>query len=250
MDSLTLAMMAILVCIVAALYASVGHGGASGYLAILSFFAVPTVEMASAALVLNVLVSGIGFFTFYRAKHFDFSLAWPFLVLSIPAAFVGGLIHVSDRTYLALLAIVLVAAAYRLSRNGSASADTSEMKRPRLTIALPVGGGIGLLSGIVGVGGGIFLSPLMIFLKWADPKKTAAVSAFFILVNSIAGIGGRLVRDNFQSGSMIYLIIAAVAGGFLGSYIGANKITGLVLRRILSIVLLVAAGKLVMAVLR
>lgn len=250
MDTLTLIVMAALVCIVAALYSSVGHGGASGYLAILSLFAVPPAGMSTTALILNIVVSGIGFVSFLRAKHFEFRLAWPFLLLSVPAAFIGGLIHVSDRTYLILLAVVLLVAAYRLARNSNRVFDSDGPKSLRLSIALPVGGGIGLISGIVGVGGGIFLSPIMILKRWADPKQTAAVSAFFILVNSVAGIGGRFVRESLQSGPMVYFLVVAIVGGLCGSYIGANKITGLVLRRVLSVVLIVASGKLILTVIK
>ena len=250
MDIATTIVIALLVCIVAALYSSVGHGGASGYLAVLSLFAYTTREMSSTALVLNVLVSTIGFVAFLRAKHFRFALAWPFLLLSIPGAFLGGLVHVSEEAYYMLLAAVLLVAAYRLSRNGSFVQNVTVTKKVSLEIALPVGAGIGFLSGVVGVGGGIFLSPLMILLGWAEPKQTAAVAAFFILVNSIAGIGGRLVQHTFDVRSMVPFLVAAFLGGLLGSYFGANKFTGMILRRVLAVVLLLAAGKLVLLVIR
>jgi uncharacterized membrane protein YfcA len=248
MDLFGMIVLAALVCIVAALYSSVGHGGASGYLAVLSLFSIGPAEMSTTALILNVIVSAIGFISFLRAKHFTFSLAWPFLLLSVPAAFVGGMIHTSDRTYLVLLALVLLVAAYRMYKKTNGGNEVVEAKAPPLSVALPVGGGIGFLSGIVGVGGGIFLSPLMIAARWADPKHTAAVSAFFILINSLAGIGGRLVSSNFFHGSMVYLIVAAVIGGLGGSYLGANKFTALVLRRILSVVLIIAAAKLIITI--
>ena len=235
----------LLVAIVAALYASVGHGGASGYLAVLSLFAFAPASMSSTALALNVLVSALSFYSFARAKHFRFPLSWPFVVASVPLAFVGGLIQVSDRSYFLLLALALLFAAYRMWWSASSPA-TAAMRVPAISISLATGGGIGLLSGIVGVGGGIFLSPLMILMRWADPKQTAALSAFFILVNSIAGIAGRIARGGFELTATMPLVIAAAAGGFVGSYIGAEKFSGLMLRRVLAAVLVIAAAKLLM----
>ncbi|HTY39233.1 MAG TPA: sulfite exporter TauE/SafE family protein [Bacteroidota bacterium] len=177
---------AVLIFFVAALYSSVGHGGASGYLAVLSLFAVPPAVMSSTALMLNILVAGVALFAYLRAGHLSFKLAWPFVVLSIPAAYLGGLIHVSEKTYYLLLASALVFAAYRLALS-AARADIKETERSvKLAISLPVGASIGFLSGIVGIGGGIFLSPVMILFRWADAKKTSAVAALFIVVNSLA----------------------------------------------------------------
>lgn len=244
-ELLSLSIIFVLIFLVAALYSSVGHGGASGYLAILSFFAVAPAEMSSTALMLNLLVAGIGAYSYWKAKHLSMKLAWPFLIASVPMAFVGGLLEVSDKTYFVLLAAALVVAAIRLATAKSNSGGAFETKDPSYGASLPIGAGIGLLSGIVGVGGGIFLSPLMIFFKWADPKRTAAVSALFIGVNSLAGLGGRFMRDAIVLGNLFPLVIAALVGGLLGSYVGANKFSGLVLRRILAAVLLVAAFKLV-----
>ncbi|MGH2566744.1 MAG: sulfite exporter TauE/SafE family protein [Bacteroidota bacterium] len=236
---------AVLILLVAALYSSVGHGGASGYLAVLSFFAVAPAEMSSTALVLNLLVAGVGAYSYWRAKHLSLGLTWPFLVTSIPFAFIGGLLKVSDNTYFLLLAAVLVIAAVRLATARASLSDERPMKNPTSSVALPVGAGIGLLSGIVGVGGGIFLSPLMIFMKWADPKRTAAVSALFIWINSLAGLGGRFTRDAIMLGDLLPLVLAAFFGGVIGSYFGANRFSSLLLRRLLSLVLLVAAFKLI-----
>ncbi len=240
----TLLAILVLIFLVAALYSSVGHGGASGYLAVLSLFAFAPAEMSSTGLILNLLVAGIGAYAYAKAGHLSMRLAWPFLITSIPAAFVGGLLKVPDKTYFLLLAAVLVVAAVRLATAKATTSDEEEMKNPKLGVALPIGAGIGLLSGIVGVGGGIFLSPLMIFMKWADPKRTAAVSAFFIWVNSLAGLGGRFTRDAIVLGNLLPLVVAAFLGGLVGSYVGANKFSGLMLRRILAVVLLVASFKL------
>lgn len=229
---------------VAALYASVGHGGASGYLAVMSFLILNPALMSTTALLLNVLVAGMGTIQFFRAGHFSRKLAWPFILLSIPSAFAGGLIRISEASYMLLLAAVLLFAAYRLIRGASPKQEESP-KLPPQTVAVISGGGIGLLSGIVGVGGGIFLSPVLILMKWATTKQTAAVSAFFILVNSLAGLAGRYVRDGLEVGAIWPLVLAAGAGGLLGSFWGARRSTPRTLRLLLGIVLLIAAFKLV-----
>ncbi len=176
--------------VIALAYASVGHGGASGYLAALSFFAFCPDEMATTALTLNLFVAGIALMSFARAGHFVGRLTWPFVVASVPAAFLGGLIPVSVRFYQVLLAIALGVAAVRLSLD-LRGREEGRVVRPSLALALPTGGGIGWLSGVVGVGGGIFLSPFLLLLRWATPKQTAAASAAFILINSAAGLCGR-----------------------------------------------------------
>jgi hypothetical protein len=245
MELSLLFVISILIFFVAALYSSVGHGGASGYLAILSFFTVAPAIMSSTALILNVLVAGIGVVVFTRAKHLSLRLSWPFILLSIPAAFLGGLFHVADKTYFLLLAFALFAAAIRLAFTFTSGENESSPSTPSILAALPIGGAIGFLSGIVGVGGGIFLSPIMILRRWADPKRTSAVSALFIVVNSIAGIIGRITRSGFEFSAAVPFLVAAFLGGLVGSHFGANKFSSMTLRRILSAVLLIAAFKLV-----
>ena len=245
-----LLLVSILIFLVAALYSSVGHGGASGYLAILSFFALAPAMMSSTALILNVLVAGIGVVAFSRAKHLSLRLSWPFIILSIPAAFLGGLVRIPDNTYFLLLAFALFAAAVRLAFSFTLKGNEGILHAPSMVIALPIGGVVGFLSGIVGVGGGIFLSPIMILRRWADPKRTSAVSALFIVVNSIAGIVGRAARGGFEFSAAVPFIVAAFLGGLAGSHLGANKFSGMTLRRILSAVLLIAAFKLVVTSLR
>jgi uncharacterized membrane protein YfcA len=247
MDVGSIIIVTILVFIVAALYSSVGHGGASGYLAVLSFFAVAPATMGSTALTLNILVAGVALFSYVRAGHLSWRLAWPFILLSIPAAFVGGLVRVSERTYFVLLALALVFAAYRLAMSATGSAEGTEYKPVKLSASLPAGAAIGFLSGIVGVGGGIFLSPVMLLFRWADAKKTSAVAALFIVVNSLAGLAGRLVKGELAIGAFAPLIVVAFLGGLLGSYYGANRFSGIVLRRLLAVVLVIAALKTVVA---
>ncbi len=236
-----------LVLIVAALYSSVGHGGASGYLAVLSLFAFAPVQMATAALVLNVLVAGTGTVNFWRAGHLSWRLLWPFALAAVPAAFLGGLLGVKPELYGLLLAAVLAFAALRLVLRLEPGGGAEGGQPPSLGVALPVGGGIGLLSGVVGVGGGIFLSPLLILRRWATTKQTAAASAAFIVANSLSGLLGRALGGHFELGPLAWLIPAAFVGGLAGSYLGASRFSGLWLRRLLAVALLVAAVKLVLA---
>lgn len=228
------------VFLVAFLYSSVGHGGASGYLAILSLWAIPAQPMAASALILNLFVSSVALINFARAGHFSWPLAWPFMLLSVPFAWMGGSLRVSSGLYHWLLAGVLLVAAWRLWRKLPLTQGTGH---PQLAIALPAGAGIGLLAGIVGVGGGIFLSPLLLLKRWADPKRAAATSAFFILANSAAGLLGRAVKGPLAIGPLFWLILAALLGGAIGSGLGANHFSGMFLKRILAFVLGIAALK-------
>ncbi|MBI4549061.1 MAG: sulfite exporter TauE/SafE family protein [Ignavibacteriae bacterium] len=248
--SLTLTILiSILFLIVAFLYASVGHGGASGYLAVLSLFAFQPKEMATTALLLNILVAGIAFSTYYRAGYFTLRLTMPFILSSIPMAFIGGMIDVSTTIYSILLAVALLFAAYRLTITIEQVKTNTTIASLNTSVALPVGGVIGLLSGIVGVGGGIFLSPLMLLMKWADPKQTSATSACFIVLNSIAGLLGRHFEQNFSSGNFLPFVLTAAIGGFFGSRYGTRRFSNLVLRRLLGIVLLIAVIKLLVSAL-
>lgn len=232
---------------VAALYSSVGHGGASGYLAVLSLFAWGgPKEMATTALVLNILVAGIACRNYMKAGHMSTSLTWPFIVLSVPAAFLGGMLPVSRHLYFLLLAGVLLFTAVRLIVPTSFKSRKHNFRTPSLTTTIPAGAGIGLLSGIVGIGGGIFLSPLALLMRWANAKRISATAACFIVVNSIAGLVGRMVSGRLSFGPFLPMVVAAMIGGIIGSYCGANRFTSCGLKRILALVLLVAAVKLIM----
>lgn len=230
--------------LIAFIYASVGHGGASGYLALLSFFAFPHRQIASSALCLNVLVAGIAFYLFAKNGHFSWALVWPFTVSSVPAAFLGGMVRVGPDVYSMLLGMVLIYAAWRLFFSLEPAAGAPVHLPPRLPAAV-IGFAIGLLSGIVGVGGGIFLSPLLLLLGWCGAKPAAAASAFFILVNSLAGVAGRVSAGNFEGNSFLAaLLIAAALGGQAGARLGARNFSPLWLRRILAAVLVLASVKL------
>lgn len=180
----------LLVLIVAALYSLVGHGGASGYIGVLSIAGYSSAVVASTALTMNLLVAGVSFVAYRYAKHFNFSLLWPFAATSVPFAFIGSQIQLAERTYFLVVALVLLLAAARMFLRQKEKPNDESVRLPPLRTSLSWGAAVGLLSGIVGVGGGIFLSPLLLLFGWSGPKTTAAVSAAFILLNSAVGLGG------------------------------------------------------------
>ncbi|MBA2494307.1 MAG: sulfite exporter TauE/SafE family protein [Acidobacteria bacterium] len=228
--------------IVAILYSSVGHGGASGYLAVLAFLSVAPNITKPTALILNVFVASIAAFQFYRAKHFDWKVFLPFAITSIPFAFIGGMISLPTTIYRPLLGLVLLFAAFRLAWNFTTE---KEIIAPKVWMALIIGAIIGLLSGLVGVGGGIFLTPILLLTNWTETKKAAGISAMFILVNSISGLLGNYAQAVQLPTSVWIWIIVAVIGGIIGSTLGSRHFNSLLLRRILSIVLLIAGIKLI-----
>lgn len=232
------------VLLVAALYSSVGHGGASGYLACLSLVpgSIAPTQMATTALTLNLLVTGIGLWAFVRTGQFSMRLLWPFVLASVPAALLGGLTPLPLRAYSLLLAAALLLAAVRLLARPLQGAATP--RPPQWTVALISGAAIGWLSGVLGIGGGIFLSPLVLFLGWATPRQAAACSACFIFVNSAAGLAGRWFQGAVEFGVWWPLVIAAALGALLGSRLGAGRFSIAALNRMLAAVLLIAAVKL------
>ncbi len=224
-------------------YSAVGHGGASGYLALLAFTAMPSKESSTLSLAMNVFVSLIAFLLFRRAKHFDWSLTWPFILGSVPMAFLGGSMKLSDHLHQWILGVVLLYAGITLL--AKKPPESTELVPASIPWRIAAGAGIGLLSGMVGVGGGIFLSPLIILLRWGDIKKTATISALFIFLNSIAG----LVARGGSSLTVIQLhsdtILVASIGALLGAWLGSHKVPDLSLRRLLGVVLLMAVIKLI-----
>lgn len=233
----------LLIGIVAVLYSSVGHGGASGYLAIMALYNMSLETMRPNALVLNLLVSGIAFIQFYRAGHFDRSLIFPFLIGSIPAAFIGGMIDLPGTVYKIILGVCLILAVVRMVVKMPSSENPVLAKS--IWIAIGIGFAIGLVSGLIGIGGGIILSPVILLLGWGDMKKTATASALFIWLNSLAGLAGFFVSSGPMSTSSWPLLIAAGMGGILGGYLGSVKWSRNVLKWALSLVLMAAAMKLV-----
>lgn len=247
MNNLPPPLLAVLVTAVALLYASVGFGGATGYLAVMSQFGIDPKVMASTALVLNIFVAGIAFLNYGHAGHLVKRLLFPFLFTSIPAAFIGGYLKLINDIYYILLYIVLSYVMLIMLFARKESGDEAAHLRPfPLWLAMSCGAGIGLLSGMVGIGGGVFLSPLIILARWGTSKQAAATAAGFIVLNSVSGligraVGGNLVLSAFGAALMPFGIVGALAG----SYLGARKFSGLWTRRILGVVLLVAIVKFV-----
>ena len=228
--------------VVAILYSSVGHGGASGYLAIMAFWAVSPTVTRPTALILNLFVASIGAFQFYRRGYFDWKVFLSFAATSIPFAFLGGMISLPFDVYRLVLGFVLLFAAFRLAWNFSPDKETAA---PKLWIALVVGALIGLLSGLVGVGGGIFLTPILLLMNWTEARTAAGISAMFILVNSAAGLLGNYSQVSQLQSNVVFWIIAAVLGGIIGSTLGSRYFNTLTLRRVLAVVLVSAAVKLI-----
>jgi len=232
--------------VAAFVYASVGHGGASAYLAAMALAGVAPPEMRPIALVLNVVVSAMATFKFYRAGHFRWRLFWPFAAVSIPAAYLGGAITLPGHAYKTIVGVVLVYAAWQLWRSARAGEEMRELRQPPLALAMAIGGGLGLLSGLTGVGGGIFLSPLLLILGWAGTKQTSAVAAPFILVNSIAGLAGAFVAKSVSLPAHVWiLIVAVIVGGWFGAEYGSRRFTNPLIRRMLAVVLAVAGAKMI-----
>jgi uncharacterized membrane protein YfcA len=235
---------AILFFVGAALYSSVGHGGASSYLAVMGLFSLAPDVMKPTALALNILVAGVATFKFYRAGLFNWRLFWPFAVVSVPAAFVGGATMLPARTYRIVVGIVLLYAAVWMFRS-SLKPLIRETHLPPLWAALAFGLAIGFLSGLTGVGGGIFLSPVLLYMGWAETRATSGVAAPFILVNSIAGLLGHLSSVAQLPPSVPIWGAAAVLGGWIGASYGSKRAPAPVLRQLLSLVLVVAGVKLI-----
>jgi uncharacterized membrane protein YfcA len=245
MTAATALLLGLLILCAAMLYSSVGHGGASAYLAVMALFGTSPAVMRPTALVLNLFVAGIAAAQFARAGYFRWRLFWPFAVTSIPMAFLGGRLALPDPAYRRILGGVLLFAAVRLAVRFASSSDTATRPIP-IPLAALLGAVIGMLSGLTGVGGGIFLSPLLLMGRWAEPKPTAAVSAAFIWVNSLAGLLGRPGNLALLPPSTILWIGAAVLGGLIGAGQGSRRLASMTLRRLLAIVLVVAGLKLIL----
>ena len=235
------------VCIfaVALLYSSVGHGGGSGYLAAMALLGLAPKVMKPTALILNIFVATIATVRFGRAGCFSWRMFWPFAVASIPLAFLGGAVPLPGSIYKRVVGIVLLFAAVQLARRRQTRTVVAE--GVPIAPALACGSGIGLLSGLTGVGGGIFLSPLLLLAGWAEPKQQAGVTAPFVLVNSIAGIGGHLASVGFLPDAVGYLVLAGAVGGTIGSGLGSRRLASQTLRYLLAVVLVIASAKFLFA---
>ena len=234
----------IAILVVAVLYSSVGHGGASGYIATLALFSVAPGAFKPTALVLNLLVAAIATYSFARAGHFSWRLFWPFAVTSIPCSFIGGYLSLPSSIYRPLVGIILLASACRLIFHSEQDALT--VRQPSLPVALIIGAGLGLLSGLTGVGGGIFLSPLLLLLRWGRAREVSAVAALFILVNSGAGLLGHLSGLQAIPPFAPLLAVAALTGGIIGSFFGSRSLPAAGVIKVLSLVLTIAGFKLLL----
>ncbi len=229
--------------VAAALYSSVGHGGASGYIALMALAGLAPEEVRPAALVLNIVVAGLGAFRYLRAGRFDWNVFWPFAVTAIPAAFLAGRIDVPEAVYRPLLAAALAAAALRYLVWPQIDAIKPSVAPAKL-IALPVGIALGGLAGLTGIGGGVYLSPLLVFAGWSDPQRATGIAACFIVVNSVAGLAGRASSMALLPTYLPWLVLAAGIGAVIGttwSLKGLDK-TGVL--RVLGVVLGLAAAAL------
>ena len=235
--------------LVAFLYASVGHAGVSGYLAVLALAGFSGSVIKPIALILNVAVASVGSWQFIRAGYLRWRTFWPLVVLSVPAAYLGGSLILPTLWFNRLVGLVLVVSSIRLLRDPH---DAQSLREPNISILLLTGGGLGLLAGLAGTGGGVFLTPLLLFRRWCTTKQAAACSVVFILLNSLAGLAGYVIARGgllagaFDSlGPMMALSVPVVfAAGALGARFGSHHWPGALLRRLLAIVLLLAATKL------
>jgi uncharacterized membrane protein YfcA len=230
----------LLLAIMAFLYASVGHGGASGYLAVMALFAIAPPVMKQTALLLNLGVSLMSFIAFYRQGYFKWTLFWPFALGSIPAAYLGARIPLADSTYKQILGACLFLAVIRIV----VTLKESEPRKLNLGIGVLAGAAIGVLSGMIGIGGGIILSPLLLLFRWANLKEAAAISALFIFVNSVSGLAGLKTWIPLDQSQMLYWLVASLVGGFLGARWGAGIASNTKVKWILALVLVIASLKL------
>ena len=234
-----------LIFFIAALYSSVGHAGASGYLAAMALAGVVPEVMKPAALVMNIVVGSIATARYLRAGCFSWKVFWPFAVGSVPLAFVGGAIALPSSVYRQVVGVVLLLAAIRLFFTTQKQLEQPARNVPFFA-ALVCGAFIGLLAGLTGTGGGIFLSPILLLFRWAETRQSLGISAGFVLVNSIAGLLGHLASLNALPSYAAVWAIAAAAGGLVGSELGSRRLKTLTLRRLLAVVLIIAGFKLMM----
>ena len=242
MDTTQLILLFLGIGVIALLYSSVGHAGASGYIATMTLFGIAPIVIRPTALVLNILVASIGTFQFWKAGYFSWKLFWPFALLSIPAAYLGGYLQPSASVLRILIGVVLLFSAARLLVRRS---DPQQTFPPSQPVAISVGAALGFLAGLTGTGGGIFLTPVLLFCRWAPIRQAAAVSALFIWVNSIAGLVGYFTKVRTIPSLGFILAAAAIIGGIIGSHLGSRRFAVRVISLCLATVLVIAGIKLI-----
>ncbi len=245
MEPAVVAAIAVAMALAAALYSTVGHGGASAYLAIMALFAVAPETMRPTALALNLVVAGLGSWRYWRAGQTNLRLLAIFAAAAVPAAFIGGGIKVPAEIYRPLVGAMLWLAALRLFWQPSQLAQR-EPRPVSAAVALPVGALLGLLAGLTGTGGGIFLSPLIILFGWEDARRTSGVVAGFILLNSIAGLAGNAASIGALPEELPIFAAAVLAGGLVGTWLGAGRLPKPKLLQWLGVVLVIAGAKLIL----
>ena len=234
-----------LIFLAALLFSSVGHGGASAYLATFALVSMTPASMRPAALCLNVLVASIALYKFYKVGAFNWQLFWPIALTSVPAAFIGGQMTLPNPIYKILVGLCLIYAAYTIFVQANRVEDV-QVKPVTKTVQMALGVALGFLAGLTGVGGGIFLSPILLFFRWAKTKVISGVAAAFILVNSISGLLGFLSKSPNLPAGLAFWALAAVAGGLIGAEYGSKKLANPTIRKLLALVLLFAGSKMLL----
>jgi uncharacterized membrane protein YfcA len=238
-------LLSVLLFAAAFLYSSVGHGGASGYLAIMALYHFTPAEMKPTALTMNLFVSLIAFIQFQRAGHFKWQLFWPLALASVPMAFLGGTIQLKEHSYRLILGILLIIIVARFVLIGNIPGDAKPVPPKKIALIL-LGATIGFLSGLIGIGGGVLLSPVLLLAGWSGQKQTASISALFIFVNSAAGLIGQWQKNTLVwNDSLVLFVFVGIVGSLFGAYLGAKKFNISIVKYLLSFVLLIAAYHLI-----
>ena len=232
--------------LMAVLYSSVGHGGASGYLAAMALWGLLPEEMRPAALLMNIVVTSWLLYRFQPYKLMPYKLFWPLVIASTPLAFIGGLIKIDAEAYRLLVGLMLLLAAVRMLMINKAAESTHQ---PTMIVVLLVGAILGFSAGLTGIGGGVFLSPILLIFGWCTIRQSTAVAAGFILLNSIGGLAGYIVSDQSWPMGAGWLVIAALAGCLFGGELAAHRASSLTLQKLLAAVLAIAAVKMVVTAL-
>ncbi|HEX5168154.1 MAG TPA: sulfite exporter TauE/SafE family protein [Cyclobacteriaceae bacterium] len=227
---------------IAMVYASVGFGGGTSYLALMGYLAVDFQIMRPTALICNIVVVTGGTYIFYKNGKLDLKRCWPFILASVPLAYLGGYYPIREKSFFIILGITLIVAAFLLwFQENIRQLKTKSINPDNIALNLGLGGGIGFLSGLVSIGGGIFLSPILHLLNWDEAKKISALASLFILVNSISGLAGQISRSATIDWKFVWpLILAVLVGGQIGSRFGAEKFNALYIKRITAVLILVA----------